>query len=126
MPEVKSRENNPLPGIEYSEIHIPDEDSLGTGTFVTVLEPGAMAKINPIMSTIVNKPVFQLIVSVNAGEEEATVALGKADNKPALSRKVFSIPKDTRSDESHELKVVFSDWDIKALQMNGDELKIVK
>jgi hypothetical protein len=126
MPEVKSRENNPLPGIEYSEIHIPDEDSLGTGTFITVLEPGAMSKINPIMSTIVNKPVFQLIVSVNAGEEEATVALGKADNTPALSRKVFSIPKETRPDESHKLKVLFSDWDIKALEMNGDELKIVK
>ena len=126
MPEVKSRENNPLPGIEYSEIHIPDEDILGTGTFATVLEAGAMAKINPIMSTIVNKPVFQLIVSVNAGEEEATVVLGKADNTPALSRKVFSIPKEARPEKSHELLVVFSDWDIKALQMNGDELSVVK
>ena len=50
MSEVKSREHKPLPGIEYSEILIFDEDNLGTGIFTTVLEPSAMSKINPILN----------------------------------------------------------------------------
>jgi len=53
MSEIKNRQDNPVPGIDYSEICIPDEHNLGTGTFTTVLEPGAMAKISPIISTIV-------------------------------------------------------------------------
>ena len=44
MGEIKSHEENPVPGIAYSDIHIPDEDSLGTGVFTTVLHPGAFGK----------------------------------------------------------------------------------
>lgn len=123
MAEVKSREDKPLPGIEYSEIHIPDDNNLGTGSFITVLDPKAMTKVNPLMSTIVNKPVFQLIISVNAGEEEITVLLGKADNTPASSRKVYIIPEETKTDESIHLKAIFGEWEITALEMNGNELK---
>ncbi|MEF9437981.1 MAG: hypothetical protein L0922_04270, partial [Candidatus Mariimomonas ferrooxydans] len=84
---MKSRQNNPVPGIDYSEICIPDEHNLGTGTFTTVLEPGAMAKISPIISTIVNEPVFKLMINIHLAANEIIALLGKADNSPALSPK---------------------------------------
>jgi len=123
MSEVKSREEKPLPGIEYSEIHIPDEDNIGTGSFKTMLDPKAMGKVNPLMSTIVNKPFFQLIVNVNSAEDEITVLLGKADNAPALSRKVYKIPKDTDTDKAILLQTFFNEWEITALEMDGTKLK---
>lgn len=124
MTEIISREDRPLPGIEYSEISIPDENDLGTGTFTTVIEEKAMAKINPIMSSIINEPFFQMIITINSAEEEATILLGKAGNSPALSRKVFKIPEDTKINESHNFRVIFSEWDIKALELDGNELQI--
>jgi hypothetical protein len=54
MSGIKSRGEKPVPGIEYSEISIPDEKKLGTGKFSTVLEPGALSRINPIISSIIN------------------------------------------------------------------------
>ncbi len=123
MSEVKSREDKPLPGIEYSEIHIPDEDNIGTGTFLTVLEPKALTKINPIMSSMVNKPLFQLIMGINAAENEATVLLGKADNTPAVSRKVYKVPTDKNRDDALEFNIIFKDWDITALELDGSALE---
>ncbi|RJQ52384.1 MAG: hypothetical protein C4526_08205 [Nitrospiraceae bacterium] len=123
MAEIKNREERPLPGIEYSEIFIPDENDIGTGTFTTVLEQKALAKINPIMSSIINAPEFQLIVNINSAEEETTVLLGKADNTPAVSRKVFTIPEDTKIHEPHNFKVFFSGWNITALELDGNALE---
>ncbi len=124
MSEIKSHETNPLPGIDYSEIHIPDENILGTGIFTTVLESKAIAKINPIISSIINVPIFQLMVSINSVESEITVLLGKADNSPALSRKIFILPKKFDISNKHQFDVIFKDWEIKDLKMNGNKLQI--
>ena len=125
MAEIKSRENKTLPGIEYSEIHIPDEDNLGTGVFTTVLEPNSMTKINPIISTIINVPVFKLIVNINSAENEITILLGKADNSPALSREIFILPPKFDTTKTHHFDTIFRDWKITGLKMNGDSLKRV-
>ncbi|MBI5742176.1 MAG: hypothetical protein HZA16_15865 [Nitrospirae bacterium] len=123
MTEIKSREDRPLPGIEYSEIFISDENDLGTGVFTTVVEQRALAKINPIISSIINEPEFQLVLNINSAQEEATVLLGKADNSPALSRKVFIIPEDTAIQEAHTFTINFSGWDIKTLELDGNKLQ---
>ncbi|RJQ45996.1 MAG: hypothetical protein C4538_07730 [Nitrospiraceae bacterium] len=123
MAEIKSREDKPLPGIEYSEIIIHDENDLGTGTFTTAIEKKALAKINPIISTIINEPEFKMIVTINSGEEEVTVLLGKAPNTPALSRKVFKIPEDTKIHESHDFRVIFSGWEITSMELDGNALQ---
>jgi hypothetical protein len=125
MAEIKSRENNPLPGINYSEIRIPDEQNLGTGTFTTVLEPDAMAKISPIVSSIVNKPVFKLLVNIHLATKEITALLGKANNTPALSREVFKMPEKINFSDKHSFKVIFKDWKIKELKMNRKRLEKV-
>lgn len=125
MAEIKSRENNPVPGIDYSEIRIPDEQNLGTGTFTTVLEPDAMTKISPIISSIINESVFKLLVSIHLATKEITALLGKADNSPALSREVFKMPDKIELSNRHSFEVVFEDWKIKDLLMNGEKLQIV-
>jgi len=125
MAEIKNRENNPLPGIYYSEIRIPDEQNLGTGTFTTVLEPDALVKISPIVSSVVNKPVFKLLVNIHLATKEITALLGKADNSPALSREVFKIPEKINLSEKHSLKVIFKDWKIKDMKMNRGKLEKV-
>jgi hypothetical protein len=122
MAEIKSRDHNPVPGIDHSEIHIPDENNLGTGTFITVLEPNAMAKINPIISSIINEPVFQLIVSINLAIESASVMIGKADKTPPLSRKVFKLPKEINLPQTHRFNVGFAEWKIESLVMDGKSL----
>jgi hypothetical protein len=122
MAEIKSRDNNPVPGIDHSEIHIPDENIIGTGTFITVLEPNAMAKTNPIISSIINEPVFQLIVSINLAIESVTVMIGKADNTPPLSRKVFKLPKEIDLPATHRFDVSFGEWKIESLSMDGESL----
>ncbi len=123
---IKSREKNPVPGIDYSEIRIPDEKNLGTGTFTTALEPNAMAKNNPIISSIINEPVFKMLVHINLALEEVIVLLGKADKAPALSKMTFRLPKFFKTSEALRFDAVFKDWKIKQLKMNGKALEKVE
>jgi hypothetical protein len=123
--EIKSREEEPLPGITYSEIHIPDETSLGTGTFITVLEEGAFGKKNPIISSIMKEPEFVLILSMNIAIESATAMIGKSQNTPALDRKVFKIPADVDTREVISFKISFDDWDITGIELNGNKLESI-
>ncbi len=123
MAEIKSREQNPVPGIDYSEIRIPHDQNLGTGTFTTVLEPNAMAKINPIISTIINESVFKLMVNIQLAANEVTVLLGKADKSPPLSREVFKMPEKIKLLDAHKFDIIFKDWKIKDLMMNGNSLE---
>ncbi len=124
MAEIKSREQNPINGIEYSEIIIPDENNLGTGTFITALEPDAMAKINPIISSIVNKPVFKMFVNINCATNEVSVLLGRADDSPASSREIFKLPEKINTKETHRFDAIFNNWKVKELKMDGKPLKI--
>jgi len=126
MAEIRSREDKPLPGIEFSEILIHDEEDLGTGVFTTVIEPKAMTKINPLLSSIRNAPEFQLIVNINLAEEALTVLLGKADNTPALSREVFKLPKKLDTSITYQFDTIFRDWKIMELRMNGNLLINIK
>lgn len=122
MPEIKSREDGPVPGVTYSEVHIPDEQALGTGSFTTVLDPAALKKINPIISSIQNEPVFLLIVSINIAIEQATAMIGKSHNTPPLDRRVFTIPKGIDLLKENDFTVSFDDWDITGMKLNGNNL----
>lgn len=124
MAKIESHDKKPVPGVDYSMIQIPDDNNLGTGTFTTVLEPNALAKINPIISSIQNEPVFQLIVSINLAIESVTAMIGKADNTPPLSRKVFSLPEEIAVKDAHRFDVGFKDWQIEEMSMNGAKLEL--
>ncbi len=124
MAEIKSHEEKPVPGVDYSMIQISDDNNLGTGTFTTMLEPNAMAKINPIISSIQNELVFQLIVSINLAIESVTAMIGTADNTPPLSRKVFSLPKEIALKDAHRFDVGFKEWQIEEISMDGVNLEL--
>jgi len=124
MAEIKSHEEKPVPGVDYSMIQISDDNNLGTGTFTTMLEPNAMAKINPIISSIQNELVFQLIVSINLAIESVTAMIGTADNTPPLSRKVFSLPKEIVLKDAHRFDVGFKEWQIEEISMDGVNLEL--
>lgn len=122
MAEIINREAHPVPGVDYSEIRIPDEFSLGTGEFTTMLEPGALAKINPVISNVMNDPYFLLIVSINLGIDQVTAVLGKTHSEPPISRKVFNIPKDIKVENANDFTVGFKEWDVDEIRLNGDKL----
>ncbi len=123
MANISSREDQPVPGINYSEIRIPDEHYLGTGEFSTMLEAGALARINPIISNIMNDPYFLMIVTINLGIDQVTVLLGKTHDEGPISRKVFDIPKDIKVEDAHDFTVCFREWDISEIKLNGESLK---
>jgi hypothetical protein len=123
MAGIKSRGERPVPGIEYSEITITDEKNLGTGKFRTVLEPRALARINPIISSIINESVFKLLVNINLATESVIVLLGKADKSPPASREAYKLPKRFKVSDVHTFDVVFKDWKIQELKMNRRTLK---
>ena len=122
MAGISSREQNPIPGVEYSEISIPDDENLGNGAFTTMLEPKALKKNNPIVSSIQNEPVFLLIVSINLAIEQVTAMLGKSHSTSPECRKVFNIPKEIDFHKAHDFTVTFRDWDIKEIKLNGENL----
>ncbi len=126
MAEMKNRETTPIPGIEYSEIHIPDEKDVGTGTFTSVLEPKALKKINPIISSIQNEPVFLMIVSINTAISQVTAMIGKSHNTAPLDRKVFNIPDSIDDETANDFTVKFNGWDIESMKLNGDDLKLAE
>lgn len=126
MSEIKSREDGPVPGVKYSEIYIPDEKKVGTGSFATVLEPAALKKINPIVSSIQNEPVFLMIVSINIAIEQATAMIGKSHNTPPLDRRVFTIPKGIDLLQENDFTVSFHDWDIQVMKLNGNNLNLAE
>ena len=125
MGAISSREKNPIPGVDYSEICFPDEFYLGTGIFTTIVEAGSLKKMSPIISNVLNEPYFLMIVTINLGIDQVTVLIGKAHDEGAINRKVFNIPKDIVVEDSHDFTVAFKDWEIKALLLNGKELENV-
>jgi hypothetical protein len=126
MPEIKSREDGPIPGIDYSEINIPDDSDLGTGTFRTVLKEDILGKINPIISSIGNEPDFLMLVTINSAIEEINVMLGKSEKEPPLSRVIFRLPKEIDSKARHTIDAHFKEWKITEVVLDGEKLEVVE
>jgi hypothetical protein len=126
MAEIKNREENPIPGVAYSEIRIPDEFYFGTGEFTTIVEEKALGKINPIISNVMNDPYFLMIVTINLGIDQVTVLIGKTHDEGAISRKVFNIPKDIAVEHSQDFTVIFNEWEITDMKLNGSSLEVAE
>lgn len=122
MADIKHRQHGGAPGIEYAEIYIPDDKLLGNGIFTTVLKPDALTKNKPIISIMINVPIFQISVNINPGTKEIPVLLGKADGTEPLSKKLFLIPETLRTTKTNKLVVKFINWEITGLTLNGVDL----
>ena len=122
MGEMRKRQNNPGPGIDYSEIHIPDDSHLGTGKYTLSLQSNALVNQKVITGIIINKPIFQMSVNINPGPKEVPVLLGKADGSDPISQKLFSLPQNIGLAGTHRFEAIFECWEIKSLEMNGMRL----
>ena len=128
MVEVRNRMENPSPDIAFQEIHIPNDANFGTGTFrflanKEVLVPPARPEPKAVVAIVLNPPRFQLSVSVNPGTREIPVLLGRADGTPPLASRVFVLPLGMDTGAAHEFGVVFRNWRVLSVEMDGQELE---
>jgi len=117
--EIRNRQDNPGPSIDYSEIYIPDEQDFGKGIYTAVLQPDILANGEPVTSWAVNTPVFQISLNVDPTTEEISVLLGKADGGPPSARRVFSFPENIGKPDTYTFETHFVDWQIEELTLNG-------
>jgi hypothetical protein len=126
MPEIKNREDGPVPGIVYSEIHIPDDSELGTGRFKILLKEDILGKINPVISSVGNEPVFLLLVTINSAINEINVNLGRSEKEKPLSRVIFKLPEDIDSKTTHTIDTSFSGWEVTEVLLDGEKLERIE
>lgn len=119
MTEIKYRQPNSSPEIQYGEIHIPDDENLGTGTFATLLKPNVLSSTKVISSIMINRPKFQISVNINPGSRKIPVLLGKADGTDPISSQTFLLPPNADSTKAYKFVVIFENWQIINLEMDG-------
>ncbi len=122
MPEIKHQQLNPSPEVSMSEIHIPDNSDLGTGTFTTIFSPNSLPPAKVIGSIIVNAPKFQISAAVNPNLE-IPVLIGKADNTDPIHKTVFRLPDNITKGDEHTLIINFAGWRILAATLDGIQLQ---
>src|SRR5437763_11390564 len=79
------------PAVSMFGIHIPDDSQLGTGSFTTDLNPGALAGAEPFESRIVNLHVFGISAAFNPGRG-ILVQLVQTDGTKPRDKVGFQIP----------------------------------
>ncbi|HBH12610.1 MAG TPA: hypothetical protein DDX29_05815 [Clostridiales bacterium] len=119
MGKIYHKQDKPGPGVKFSLIDIPDDQKLGSGRYTTVLEPSALAKKQPVVSIILNAPVFQLSVNINPQTKEIPVLLGKVDGSNPISNVMFSLPENVSLDEEYVFITEFDNWQVQSLSMNN-------
>lgn len=126
MPGMHHRQDRPGPGIEYSEIIIPEEKDLGTGEFTTAVESVALANPSPLVARLIKAPHFQLSLNINPAVSRIPVLLGRADSNEPTSRVVFELDHARVRPGSNVFTVRFRGWLIQQLFMNGKPLPLDK
>lgn len=118
MPEIRHRQQNAAPEIDYAEIHIPDDTDWGTGSFTTVFKPNSLTATKTIASIMFNAPRFQMSVTVNPNRE-VLVALGPADGSDPRSAETFTLTPIADVSAIHTLAARFRNWQVTGLELDG-------
>ena len=121
MAEIKT----PNPGganIPFSEIHIPDDNDLGTGTFTVHLTPNALKYTSTgVGGSMVNIPIFQISATFTS-KDTVVVVIGRADGSPPKHQATFLMPPNVDSSRPHDLTVKFAKWYILGAYIDGVSL----
>lgn len=123
VPGSQFTRNNPAPGFEYLEVNIPRLSDFGTGTYKTVVQANALDVPFPITCAATSRPVFQILLSIFPDTREILVLLGRVDNTPPISKKVFGLPHSLDPSKSHTLQVVFRNWKVETLTLDRRTLR---
>ena len=122
MPEIKHQQPNASPEVSMSEIHIPDDSDLGTGTFTINFVPNSLPPTEVISSLIVNPPAFQISATLNPNLDVPAL-IGKADGSEPTHKVTFRLPDNISKDNEHTLIIRFAGWRILAATLDGIQLQ---
>ena len=120
------KQQNPSPEIESSEITLPNgENDLSEGYFKTLLKSSVLTKKQPIVSSIVNHPIFQISVNINPQNNppRIVILLGDTISNPK-DKKTFEIPSDLDFDSPHEVKVEWKNNKINELLIDNNPINL--
>lgn len=110
------------PEIKETTIFLNMENDISSGKFETILNSGVLFQRKPIVSLIVNVPIFQLSVNLNPQNTppRCVVLIGKPVENFPRDKKTFLIPDEVINDTDTEHKVVvhWNNWDIIRLEIN--------
>ncbi len=120
VPEIKHQQPSDSPEISFAEIHIPDDEDLGTGTFTTTFVPSVLPPVKAI-GLMVKSPTFQISVTVNPNLN-VNVNLGLADGTRPKDSGSFFLPKEIEPSIAPVLTIRFAKWCIVSATLDGDPL----
>jgi hypothetical protein len=120
MPGIHTRQEKPAPGLDFSDLVIPDENDISTGTYTLGIEKGALGGKTKIISAVFNKPHFQVEVSIDPETRMIRAAVGPTD-APITSRQVM-LPDDLDRKAAHTLVVQFKDWSVTEVRIGNRRL----
>ncbi len=118
MPEIKHQQLDASPEIWSAEIHIPDDQDFGTGTFTTNFAPKALVPTRVISSAMVNRPNCQISVTVNPNGKVAVV-LGRTG---PLDQAIFRLPQYVKKGPAYTLTIQFAAWHIFSASLDDTPL----
>ena len=107
MPEIKHQQPNANPEVSMSEIHIPDDSDLGTGTLTINFVPNSLPPTEVISALIVNPPAFQISATLNPNLDVHAL-IGKADGSEPTHKGTFRLPHHIRKDNRPTYIIRFS------------------
>ncbi len=119
MSEVKNRQNNPSPELDFQEIYLPNDQDFGTGTFRFQAKKYKLTPTKVIAAIALNPPRFQIAATLNPGTKEIPVGLGRADGSDPISHTTFLLPSPIDTAKSHEFIVTFENWHVISMTMDG-------
>ena len=106
MTEKRYQVPGPTEEVESSEIFIPDDSDEGSGEFIVTLKPDVLPTSKIFWATIIHPPKLQVLATFDVNMNVA-VQLGLKD---PIDRKNFKIPASVATDQSHVIKICFSNW----------------
>ena len=125
MGEIRYRQPTPQKGIEYGEIHIPDDQDFGTGTFAMEIQAGAMTPTKGSAYLMVNAPRFQISVNVDTKAKRINAAVGGAAGQDPSDLRIYAFPPKTDLTLANVITVQFGGWKITQLNLNGQVLPAI-
>jgi hypothetical protein len=104
--------------ISFSEIHIPDDADLGTGTYTVHFKPRSLpATDKPIACGMLGAPDFEIKATFTP-DGELSLALGSADDSRPKRLVSFVLPSRIDPTDIHLLVVSFTGWEVTAAALD--------
>jgi hypothetical protein len=120
MAEMRHRQPSPAPGLAFSEIMLPDEKDVSTGTYTIGIKSGVLVGKDKIVAAVINAPRFQIEVSIDPQTRIVRAAVGPA-NAPVTKREI-ELPDNLDRKAAHTLEIRFKNWNVTDILIGNRKL----